>query len=122
MSACSTLSYSVFYWIIISASQGPGYSISSAELIPPFLSRSCSSWPFITLPGDSPTFLPHSFVKDPTFQGGEDQLANHSPDKPASGLRLAELRLAGGSPRRYIGYCGGGFWESALGKNLYQDR
>ena len=101
MSACSTLSYSVFYWIIISASQGPRYFISSTEFIPPSLSLSCFSWPFSTLPGDSPTFLPHSFVKDPTFQGREDQLANHSPDKPASGLRLAELQLAGGSPHRY---------------------
>ena len=114
MSACSTLSYSVFYWIIISASQGPRYFISSTEFIPPSLSLSCFSWPFSTLPGDSPTFLPHSFVKDPTFQGREDQLANHSPDKPASGWREAH--------HTDIGYYGEGFWESALGKNLYWDR
>lgn len=105
-----------FLLIIISASlRVQDTSPSSYRVYPPSLSLSCFSWPFSTLPGDSPTFLPHSFVKDPTFQGSEDQLANHSPDKPASGLRLAELQLAGGSPRRYIGYCGGGsgnqLWE-----------
>lgn len=79
--------------------QGPGHSISFPELTPPLVSPS-SSWPFNTLPGDSPSF-PIPLLRTQHSKAG-GPIGQSQPWQACLGVDWRELWSVGSSTDRSI--------------------